>query len=235
MGKRKPKTYVLMVVDRSGSMAGLVSDVRGGFNSFVEDLAAKEAAGDGAYRVTVALFDDRYELLATAARLADVPRLTPENYFARGMTALLDAIGRTINNFESATTLRTGDQVLLVVQTDGAENSSNEFTSAQIMAMLREREARGWRTAYMGAGPAAWGQGLSLGFGTNVNTVGDSDSTLRSYGVVAAAAAGMSRGVSYAETQRVMNTAGTDAGSGDPDAGAARGAVRSRSAAGADV
>lgn len=209
--KRKPVTHVLVVIDRSGSMAGLVGDVRGGFNTFRAEMLAKEEAGDGRYRVTVALFDDHYELLANATPLAEVPELTEDNYYARGMTALLDAIGKTITDFEAATTLGAGDQVLLVVQTDGAENSSKEFTSGHVMEMLRAREALGWRTTYMGAGPQAWGQGSTLGFGTNVNTAASGAATTRSYGVIAAAAAGMSRGASYAETQRIMNTAGVDA------------------------
>lgn len=219
-GKRTPVTHALIVVDRSGSMGGLVEEVRGGFNSFVDDLVEQEAAGGVEFRVTAVLFDDRYEALATAARLAEVPRLTRANYWARGMTALHDAVGRTITDFEAVTVLGAGDQVILVVQTDGAENSSQEYKSGQIAEMLRAREALGWRTVYLGAGPAAWGQGQSLGFGMNVNTAGDADSTTRSYGVAAAATVGVARGASYAETVSTFSTLDVDADvTGDTDTG----------------
>ncbi len=216
-----------MVVDRSGSMSALEEDVRGGFNSFLDDAAKMEESSH--VRVTAVLFDDRYEVLASAVPPAEVPRLTDQNYTARGMTALLDAIGRTINDFEASTKVHHGDKVMLVVQTDGAENSSREFTSGQIMSMLREREGRGWTTVYNGAGPQAWGQGRSLGFGINVNTAGDSQSTVRSYTTTSAALSGLTRGASSADTRRLYETLDKDA---DTDSGGEGGQP---GAAGVDV
>jgi hypothetical protein len=219
----KQTTHVLMVVDRSGSMAGLMDEVRGGFNSFLDQLAKDEADDGVERRVTAVLFDDRYELLAVAAPVAEVPRLDEENCSARGMTALLDAIGRTITRFEASMTLRRKDRVLLVVQTDGAENASQEFQQGQIMQMLRQREGTEakpgkWTTVYLGAGPQAWGQGRSLGFSTNVNTTGDRGSYTTSYETVAVAAAGVSRGESRSATRSTFAAAGVlddDSGGGD--------------------
>ena len=164
----KPTTHVLLVTDMSGSMAGLAEDVRGGFNQYVADLGKD----DSRYRLTVCLFDTEFIPLATAAKLKDVPKLTAANYAPRGMTALLDAVGKTITEFEARVPeLADGDRVLLVVQTDGHENSSREFTRDRIAEMVKSREAAGkWSCIFLGAGIDAWAQANGMGF-ARANTV----------------------------------------------------------------
>jgi hypothetical protein len=192
----KSTTHVLLITDMSGSMGNLAEDVRGGFNTYLDSLAAD----GGRYRLTVTLFDTEFIPLCTAAKLADTPRLNRDNYWPRGMTALLDAVGKTVAEFESGTKLGEGDRVLVVVQTDGQENSSREFTGVQIAELIKTREATGrWAFIYLGAGADAWGQGEKLGM-RSVNTAATAGGTQSSYVGLASASKSYSRGASASET-----------------------------------
>lgn len=197
----KPTTHVLFVIDMSGSMRGLAEDVRGGFNSYVEGLRADK---ERRYRLTAAVFDDKYEVLCTAAKLADVPRLDDGNYRPRGMTALLDAIGKTVAEFDTRVpTLPDGDRALLVVQTDGHENASKEFRREQIADLIKEREATGrWSCLFLGAGPDAWAQAGGMGFAASqtVRTAATSEGTQASYAALGTASRLYSRGGTGAAT-----------------------------------
>jgi hypothetical protein len=198
---KKPITHVLLVVDMSGSMAGLEEDVRGGFNTYLDDLAKD----GGRYRITATVFDTRFIPLCVAAKLKDAPRLDSVNYAPAGMTALLDAVGKTVTEFEASTTLAEGERVLVVVQTDGHENSSREYRSDQIAEMIRTREATGtWAFIYLGAGVDAWGQGQALGFVNNINTANSAAGTRSSYSGITAASGAYSRGASVGETVSVL-------------------------------
>lgn len=205
---KKPITHVLLVVDMSGSMAGLAEDVRGGFNTYVADLAKD----DGRYRITATVFDTRFIPLCVAAKLRDVPAMTEANYRPAGMTALLDAVGKTVTDFEAKTTLADGERVLCVVQTDGQENSSREFTAGRIAEMIRERETTGrWSFIYLGAGVDAWGQGEALGFAHTVNAGKSAGATRSSYSGIATASSSYAAGADAAETHAVLaSTKGID-------------------------
>lgn len=158
---KRPTTHALLIWDMSGSMYSLAEDVRGGFNEYVAGLRAS----DGRYRLTVTLFDNHIEPLCVAAKLRDVPSLTADNYRPRGTTALLDAIGKTVTQFEAATTFGEDDRVLVVVQTDGHENASTEWSKASIAELIRDREKTGaWTFVYLGAGVDAWSQAGGIGF-----------------------------------------------------------------------
>jgi len=208
----KPTTHVLLITDMSGSMGALAEDVRGGFNTYLDELAKD----GGKYRLTVTLFDTEFIPLCTAAKLADTPRLTNVNYAPRGMTALHDAIGKTVAEFESGTKLGEGDRVLVVVQTDGHENSSREFNGVQVAELIKAREATGvWTFIYLGAGPSAWGQGEQLGM-RSVNTAATAGGTRATYAGLATASADYSRGASAGETFVVL-----DAAAGDKTGGSA--------------
>ncbi len=199
------KTHVLLAVDRSGSMAGLADDVRGGFNTFIDDLNGKP--NRDAFRVTVLLFDHGWHTLCVAAELHEVPRLGPDNYRPAGMTALYDAVGSLIGDFERETTLGEGDRVLLVVQTDGHENSSREYSADRVKEMITERARTGqWSSLYLGAGPAAWDGGGAMGM-RSVNTRSDAATTRGTYAAVATASAGYAAGASDAETFDVVKRA----------------------------
>ncbi|MEU3452126.1 hypothetical protein ABZ671_00585 [Micromonospora sp. NPDC006766] len=196
----KPVTNALLLVDKSGSMGPLASDVRGGFNSYVDELRADT---DREYRLTVTLFDNEITPLCIAAPLGEVPQLTEANYWTRGMTALLDAVGETITGFEATTTLGEQDRVLLVVHTDGQENRSREYTREQIAGMIRQREAGGrWSFMFLGAGPDTWQQAGAMGFSRASTVALDASGTATkgSYSGLAAATRSYSRGGSAADS-----------------------------------
>jgi len=202
----KPTTHVLLITDMSGSMQSLATEVRGGYGGYLDQLAAD----GGKYRLTVTVFDTEFISLCTAAKLADTPRLTDVNYAPRGMTALLDAVGKTVAEFESRTKLGDGDRVLVVVQTDGQENASQEFTGAQITELIKTREATGkWTFVYLGAGADAWGQGERLGM-RSVNVAAGAAGTQASYAGLATASGLYSRGASAGETVSALAAEATD-------------------------
>lgn len=207
----KPTTHVLFVTDMSGSMTSLADDVRGGFNTYVDDLK-KDAAGK--YRLTVTLFDDRFESLCVAAKLKDVPRLTEQNYKPRASTALLDAVGKTVTEFDARVpTLADGDRVLVVVQTDGAENASREFTRDLIATLIKEREATGkWSFIYLGAGVDAWSQAGGMGFAatSTIHSKNTSGATRSAYTGLTQASIAYSAGATAAEASGLVADALVD-------------------------
>jgi len=181
-------THVLFVTDMSGSMADKATDVRGGFNEYIDGLrVAKEADPNLKFRVTVTLFDDVQESFCVDAKLRDVPAMTTENYRPRASTALLDAVGDTISAFkEKHPVLEPDHKVILIIQTDGMENASRRRTYDEVALMLSIAEREGWVVLYLGQGRDAWRAGDHLGtrvVRTNTSGVG----TRSSYGAAAQA------------------------------------------------
>ena len=145
-------TQLTFIVDRSGSMAGLESDTIGGFNG----MLAKQRAIPGDCSVTTVLFSNRTEMLHDHVDLRKVPDLTGRDYQAGGSTALLDAIGSTIDEMVArqrhAMPSGRADHVLFVIITDGYENASRRYSWAQVRRMLSyERERYGWEFVFLGA------------------------------------------------------------------------------------
>lgn len=145
-------TELVFILDRSGSMAGLESDTIGGYNA----LLAKQKQDAGEAVVTTVLFDDNYELLHDRINVRGVAPITEQEYFVRGSTALLDAIGKTIckiGNVQKQTSedLRAG-KVIFVITTDGMENASCEYSSAKIKQLIEKQKAKyGWEFIFLGA------------------------------------------------------------------------------------
>ena len=145
-------TELIFILDRSGSMGGLESDTIGGFNS----MLAKQQAEPGECRITTVLFDNEYEVLHDRIDLKAVGPISEREYFVRGNTALLDAIGRTINKISgvqknTAEEYRAG-KVLFVITTDGMENASREFSYEKIKAMIEHEKSKyGWEFIFLGA------------------------------------------------------------------------------------
>jgi hypothetical protein len=190
-------THVLMIVDMSGSMGDLAGDVRGGFNTYLDQLAA-----DGNdYRLTVTLFDTEFIPHAVDKPLAEVERLDEHNYNPRDMTALYDAIGKTLAEFQvKHGTVLENERAMLVVQTDGHENSSKEFSKHRIRKLIDDREATGrWMSIYMGAGPSAWDEGHGLGMSHSVGTTQDAGGTRSRWSGLASAGTAYASGASAAE------------------------------------
>ncbi len=146
----KKTTEIIFLLDRSGSMSGLESDTIGGFNSFV-----KRQREHGDTNITTILFDDRYEILHYNQNAKEVC-LTEKEYYTRGNTALLDAIGKTIIDVGSriantAPKSKPG-KVIMVITTDGMENASTEFDYATIQEMIRrQQKEHEWEFVFLGA------------------------------------------------------------------------------------
>ena len=143
---------IAYILDRSGSMQRMVEPAIAGFNQFLREQ--REAPGDA--RLSLVLFDDQFEVPCDRLPLDEVPELDTTTYVPRGMTALLDAIGRTINEIDQklATMLeaeRPG-KVMVAIFTDGLENASREFSLDRINDLIRDkRENHGWEFLFLAA------------------------------------------------------------------------------------
>ena len=160
----KDATEIAVVIDRSGSMGGREDDTIGGVNAFLKKQ--KELPGEA--RMTIILFDNRYEVLVASRLIQDVPDLTPETYFVRDSTALYDAVGKTITELGARlAAMPEGDRpskVLVAILTDGAENASKEFTRDNVFDMIkRQRDTFSWEFLFLAAGQAAFRAGAGLG------------------------------------------------------------------------
>lgn len=145
-------TEIAVVMDRSGSMASTAEDAMGGFNNFVE----QQRALPGEANLTLVLFDNKYEVVHENVNIQHVPLLTANVYYPRGSTALLDAMGRTIQNLGARLAMMAEadrpEQVIVVIITDGMENSSVEFTNNAIREMVKhQQEKYNWQFMFFGA------------------------------------------------------------------------------------
>ena len=162
-------TKIACVLDRSGSMnGGMILEARNGFNNFVEEQKKEP----GYASITVTIFDDKIEKLY-AGNLENCPELTKENFFPRGMTSLYDAIGTTISSVGvELSQLAEGDRpgkVIVLIITDGFENSSREYYSYKIKDMIKEqREKYNWQFIFMGANEESIGDAKDLGIGVRL-------------------------------------------------------------------
>ncbi|GAA2107939.1 vWA domain-containing protein [Streptomyces synnematoformans] len=155
--------HIAVVLDRSGSMHSVRSDTEGGLKAFLD--AQREAPG----QTTVSLytFDDRYEVVYENKPLAEVPAFTLE---PRGMTALLDAVGRTVTAVGEQLDAKPADErpgeVVVVILTDGHENKSREWTREQVKALTRRKEKEhGWTFVFLGADQDAFAAAGGIGIG----------------------------------------------------------------------
>lgn len=146
------KTEIVFIIDRSGSMSGLEEDTIGGYNSMLK----KQQIEEGEARVTTVLFDNEYKIVHDRGDIREIRPLTDKEYFVRGTTALLDAVGTTINKIVSATKNTKkeyqADKVMFVIITDGMENSSREYTYEKVKKMIeKQKEEYNWEFIFLGA------------------------------------------------------------------------------------
>jgi len=149
---KKRLTELVFILDRSGSMSGLENDTIGGYNS----LLKKQKKTPGEATITTVLFDDQYELLHDRINLKGVVPITEKEYYVRGSTALLDAIGRTVDKIKNAqkhtAEHEQAENVMFVITTDGMENASREYSYNRIKAMIeQQKEKYGWEFLFIGA------------------------------------------------------------------------------------
>ncbi|MDO9535642.1 MAG: VWA domain-containing protein [Bacillota bacterium] len=156
-------TEIVFLLDRSGSMGGFESDTIGGFNAFIEKQ--KQAEGDTI--VTVALFDDKYEILWNGIDI-NKARLTGKEYYVRGCTALLDAVGKSIFDVGSRLSMSSEEErpgkVIFVITTDGLENASREFTYEKVKELIKHQQDKyKWDFIFLGANIDAAKEADSIG------------------------------------------------------------------------
>ncbi|MDF2948178.1 MAG: hypothetical protein K0R07_188 [Sedimentibacter sp.] len=183
-------TELVFILDRSGSMSGLEEDTIGGFNSMLE----KQKNEVGEAFVTTVLFDNNYELLHDRMNIKDIKLITRNEYYVGGSTALLDALGTTINNIgytlSETKEENRPEKIMFVIITDGMENSSHEFNHKKIKNMIEHQKSKySWDFIFLGANIDAVETASSFGINEDraVNFISDSEGTELNYKVLSEA------------------------------------------------
>ena len=148
----KKYTEIVFILDRSGSMCGLEKDTIGGFNSLIE----KQKKEEGEAIISTVLFDDYSEVIHDRVSLEHISPMTEKDYYVRGCTALLDAVGSAIrhigNVHKYARPEDRPEKTLFVITTDGMENSSKHYSYEKVKQMIeRQKEKYGWEFLFLGA------------------------------------------------------------------------------------
>ncbi|MGJ8653050.1 MAG: vWA domain-containing protein [Opitutaceae bacterium] len=156
-------TEIAFILDRSGSMSSMAQEAIGGFNAFIE----KQKEEPGEANISLILFDHEYLPTCTATPVDDMPLLSDTDYVPRGMTALLDAMGRTIDDLGKRLAdlpeSERPEDVIVVTLTDGLENSSNDYTHSKVAEMIKhQREKYNWEFLFLGADLASTEQAEML-------------------------------------------------------------------------
>ena len=161
---KKGLTEMVFILDRSGSMAGLEADTIGGYNS----MLAKQKALEGEALVSTVLFDHASTVICDRMPLSKVSEMTEEEYFVRGCTALLDAVGGAIHHIGNvhkyAREEDRPEKTVIVITTDGMENASKTYTYGRVQEMIkRQTEKYGWEFLFLGANIDAKAEAGRLG------------------------------------------------------------------------
>lgn len=147
----KDYTELAFILDRSGSMHGLEADTIGGFNS----VLAKHKSMEGNAVVSTVLFDDRTEVICDRKDIREVQPITEKEYYVRGCTALLDAVGGAISHITKVQKILPKDhrakQVVFVIATDGMENASRRYTYDAVKKLINKKQKKGWEFLFLGA------------------------------------------------------------------------------------
>ena len=184
----KELTDITLVVDRSGSMQARQDEAQGGVNAFIK----KQKEEDGEANLTLIQFDTEYEVLHNGVPIGDVPKYKLE---PRGLTALLDAVGKATNEAKGRIkgipkAERPGLTVFVIV-TDGLENSSHEFTRAQVKALIdKQRSKKKWQFVFLGADESAFAEAGSIGIPMNATAQYDPANYAGTYAAVSDSVSG---------------------------------------------
>jgi len=161
---REGLTEIVCILDKSGSMASVKNDAIGGFNTFIKD----QKSVDGEATLSLIMFDTEYSIRYEGKNIKDAPELDDKTFIPGGSTALLDAIGKTINavgsRLHNTSEQDRPSKVIFVILTDGEENSSREFTKAKINEMItHQKDAYNWAFIYLAANQDAIGEAGQIG------------------------------------------------------------------------
>lgn len=183
----KKYTEVVFIMDRSGSMAGLESDTIGGFNGMLEKQ--KKESGDAV--ISTVLFDDRMEVIHDRMEIKKVQKLTEKEYYVRGCTALLDAIGNAVHHIKNVHKYareedRPGKTIFIII-TDGLENASRQYNYTKVKEMIEgQKDKYGWEFLFLGANIDSIHEAKRFGITEDraVNFHSDSEGTTLNYKVI---------------------------------------------------
>lgn len=187
---RENLTEIVFILDRSGSMSGLESDTIGGFNSMI----AKQQKEEGEAIVSTVLFDDETDVIHDRVAIGEVKKLTEEDYYVRGCTALLDAVGGAIHQIGNVHKYAREEdrpaKTLFVITTDGLENASRHYSFKDVKKLIkRQQEKYNWEFLFLGANidaiEVAGNMGISRDRAANYNC--DEVGTALNYQVLEAA------------------------------------------------
>ena len=190
---KKDLTEIVFILDRSGSMAGLEDDTIGGFNAFI----AKQKKEDGEALISTVLFDDRSAVIYDRVDLRKIEPMTDRQYYVRGCTALLDALGGAIHHIGNvhkyAREEDRPEKTLFIITTDGMENAGRRYDYERVRKMVaHQKEKYNWEFLFLGANMDAIETAGHFGISRDraVNFVCDSEGTKLNYEVLSATVTG---------------------------------------------
>lgn len=204
---RKGLTEVVFILDRSGSMCGLESDTIGGFNSMIE----KQKKEEGEAYISTVIFDDVSEVLYDRVPIAKVEPMNDRQYYVRGCTALLDAVGGAIKHISNvhkyAREEDRPEKTLFIITTDGLENASRTFTYDKVKKMVeKEKNEHGWEFLFLGANIDAVKEAGRFGIGADraINYECDSQGTAVNYQAVSETVSAVRKARNGIEVSKAM-------------------------------
>lgn len=179
------RTEIIFIMDNSGSMRHLTDDTIGGFNGFLEE---QKNVGGEAFLTTV-LFNSTHRKLHDHIDIREVPELTKKQYSVGGMTAMLDAIGDTIQEVQERIDNTPEDErpahIICAITTDGQENASNHHSKSEVQKMIEHQtKGHGWQFVFLGANMDAVSEASSLGITHSATYMNDSIGTQTLYSAV---------------------------------------------------